>query len=113
MAGGAIARYISSFEADGGLRGTDIANFTGVSKATVSRWRAGTAHPQPANERMLSDLHYIVDRLGDYYSAEDIRVWLYAPHPQLDGRRAIDVIHEGGLVEVLEILDRLDTAAYL
>ena len=113
MSAGAIARYISDFEKDGGLRGTDIANVTGVSKATVSRWRAGTARPQPANQRILADLHYIVDRLGEYYTAEEVRLWLYAPHPQLDGRRAIDVVHRGGLTDVLQVLDRLEAAAYL
>lgn len=109
----AIARYISDFETQGGLRGTDIANFTGVSKATVSRWRTGTAHPHPESERILSDLHYVIDRLAEYYSADEIRLWLYAPHPQLEGRRAIDVIHAGNMTEVLEVLDRLDAAAYL
>ena len=29
---------IARLQKDGGLKGTDIANFTGVSKATVSRW---------------------------------------------------------------------------
>ena len=113
MTASAIARYISDFERDGGLRGTDIANVTGVSRATVSRWRAGTARPQPANQRILADLHYVVDRLGEYYTAEEIRLWLYAPHAQLDGRRAIDVVHQGGLTEVLQVLDRLEVAAYL
>lgn len=113
MSGGAIARYIADFERDGGLRGTDIANFTGVSKATVSRWRAGTARPQPVNERILADLHYVIDRLNEYYTADEIRLWLYAPHPQLDGQRAIDVVHAGRMTEVLQVLDRLDAAAYL
>ena len=30
--------FIDQMKESGGLRGTDIANFTGVSKATVSRW---------------------------------------------------------------------------
>lgn len=110
---GAVSRYLSDFETQGGLRGTDIANLVGVSKATVSRWRTGKAHPQPASERLLSDLRYVIDRLDEYYTPEEIRLWLYAPHPQLEGRRAIDVIHEGGLVRILEIIDRLDQAAYL
>lgn len=113
MNSGAISRYISDFESVAGLRGTDLANLTGVSKATVSRWRNGTAFPHPDSERLISDLHYLVDRLSDYYSNEEIRVWLYAPHPQLEGRRAIDVLHEGGLTEILKTLERMDEAAYL
>jgi putative toxin-antitoxin system antitoxin component (TIGR02293 family) len=113
MSSGAISRYIYNFENQGSLRGSDIANFTGVSKATVSRWRSGTANPNPTNERIISDLHYVIDRLGDFYTPEEIRTWLYAPHPQLDGRRAIDVIHAGKMTEVLATLDRLEAGVYL
>lgn len=89
----AIARSISDLESIGGLNGTDIANVTDVSKATVSRWRNGTKRPQPTSERVLSDLIYVVRRLEDYYSNDEIRLWLYARHPQLEGQRAIDLIH--------------------
>ena len=113
MGQSSIARYIDSFEKHGNLRGSDIANLTGVSRATVSRWRSGAASPNPTNERIISDLRYVMDRLGDFYAPEEIRTWLYAPHPQLEGRRAIDVIHEGRLTEVLETLDRLEAGVYL
>ncbi len=52
-------------------------------------------------------------RLSEYYSAEEIRAWLYARHPQLEGARAIDRIHEDRSEEVLNILERLDADAYL
>jgi uncharacterized protein (DUF2384 family) len=113
MPDGAIPRFIETLEKTGGLNGTDIANITDVSRATVSRWRSGAVKPRPNAERVLSDLGYIVNRLSDYYETEDIRTWLNARHPQLEGRRAIDVIHAGGVVEVLKILDRLDGDVYL
>ena len=50
---------------------------------------------------------------GGAPGAEEIRAWLYARHPQLDGRRAIDLIHEDRSEEVLNILDRLDADVYL
>ena len=109
----AVARYIEELKSDGGLKGTDVANITSVSPATVSRWIAGTHFPHPKTQLVLSDLHYIVGRLRDYYSAEEIRVWLYALHPQLEGRRAIDLITEGQSEAVVAILDRLDSEAYL
>jgi uncharacterized protein (DUF2384 family) len=40
-------------------------------------------------------------------------MWLFARHPQLAGERAIDVINAGRSEEVLGILDRLDSGAYL
>ena len=109
---GAVQRVIGELEATG-LRGTDIANITSVSKATVSRWRSGSAKPQPSNERLIADLHYIVQRLQDYYNPDEVRLWLYARHPQLDGERAIDLIHDGRTVDVLRVLDRLDADVYL
>lgn len=108
-----VARFIGELETNGGLRGTDIANITDVSKATVSRWRSGAAKPQPGNELRISDLHYVVGRLQEYYSADEIRTWLYARHPQLDGARAIDLIYADRADEVLQVLNRLDAAAYL
>jgi len=110
---GAVIDFISDLEHAGRLRGTDIANLTGTSKATVSRWRSGAAKPQPKNELILADLHYVVRRLQEYYTPEEIRLWLYAPHPQLEGRRAIDLIHEGKTEAVLTVLNRLDAEAFL
>jgi transcriptional regulator with XRE-family HTH domain len=110
---GAVARYIDELETTGGLKGTDIANVTNVSKATVSRWRSGNIKPQPRNELILSDLSYIVSRLSDYYNNDEIRAWLYARHPQLNGERALDLIHSDRTIEVLKVLNRLDADAYL
>ena len=110
---GTVTRYIMELRETGGLKGTDIANITEVSKATVSRWASGTATPHPRTQLVLSDLHYIVGRLEEYYSAKEIRTWLYARHPQLDGARAIDLINQGRSEEVLRVLDRLDAGVYL
>ncbi|MEP3437165.1 MAG: antitoxin Xre/MbcA/ParS toxin-binding domain-containing protein [Hoeflea sp.] len=113
VATNSIARNLAEIEAVGGLRGTDIANLTDVSKATVSRWRSGSAKPQPKNEMVLADLVYIVRRLQDYYTEEEIRTWLYSRHPQLGGERAVDLIHQERTIEVLDILNRLDSDGYL
>ena len=110
---GAMPRYIDDLNEQGGLSGTDIANIAAVSKATVSRWKSGTVRPQPNTQLVLSDLHYIVGRLSEYYEPQDIRLWLYAPHPQLDGKRAIDLINQNRSADVLRILDRLDAEVYL
>jgi len=110
---GTVARYINDLERIGGLRSTDIANITSVSKATVTRWTKGALKPRPHMQLVLSDLHYVVSRLQEYYNAEEIRAWLYARHPQLDGERAIDVINQEQSERVLNVLDRLDAEAYL
>jgi transcriptional regulator with XRE-family HTH domain len=110
---GAMPRYIDELGEIGGLTGTDIANIAGVSKATVSRWRASSAKPQPATQLMLSDLYFVVGRLRDYYTPDEIRTWLFARHPQLAGGRAIDSITQNRSEDVLRVLDRLDAEVYL
>ena len=110
---GAMPRYIDDLNEIGGLTGSDIANITDVSKATVSRWKAGAVKPQPATQLVLSDLHFVVGRLREYYSPHEIRTWLYARHPQLDGARAIDLINQDRSEDVLRVLDRLDADVFL
>ena len=108
-----VVQFIARLQKDGGLKGTDIANFTGVSKATVSRWGSGQKSPHPKTQLIMSDLSYVVMRLSEYYSHEEVRAWLYARHPQLDGRRAIDLIHDERTEEVIAVLDRLEADAYI
>ena len=113
MAPTPVAQFIDRLRETGGLKGTDIANFAGVSAATVSRWGTGRKSPHPKAQLLVSDLAYVVTRLGEYYDPKEIRAWLYARHPQLDGERAIDLIHDDRTEDVLAILDRLDSDAYL
>ena len=76
-------------------------------------WASGQKAPHPKTQLIMSDLAYVVMRLGEYYTNEEVRAWLYARHPQLDGARAIDLIHADRSEEVIAILDRLDADAYL
>jgi uncharacterized protein (DUF2384 family) len=110
---GAVPRFLDEISSFGGLKGTDIANITDVSKATVSRWKAGDIKPHPKNELILSDLHYVVSRLQTYYTPDEIRTWLHARHPQLNGERAIDLIHMDRTLEILRIVDRLENDVFL
>lgn len=109
----AVPRFLNELTNLGGLKGTDIANITEVSKATVSRWKSGDIKPQPRSELILSDLHYVVGRLQEFYSAPEIRTWLYARHPQLNGERAIDLIHDERTVDVLKVIDRLENEVFI
>lgn len=109
----AVSRYIDTLQDQGGLKGTDIANFADVSSATVHRWKVGSHVPHPKTQLLLARLHYVVSRLDEYYTPEEVRLWLYAPHPQLEGQRAIDLIVNDRTAEVIAILDRLDAEVYI
>ena len=108
-----VMHFIERLQQAGGLKGTDIANMAGVSKSTVSRWVSGRKSPHPDTQLKMSDLSYVVMRLSEFYTREEVRAWLYARHPQLEGERAIDLIFGDRTEEIIAILDRLDTDAYL
>ena len=103
---------IDDLRSRGGLKGTDVANIAEVSPATVSRWTAGKALPHPKTQLVISDLRYVVDRLSEFYTPEETRLWLYSKHRLLDGRRAIDLINQGQADEVLSVIESLDEGTF-
>jgi transcriptional regulator with XRE-family HTH domain len=111
--GSAVARILGDLKDRGGLNGKDVANIVDVSTATVSRWSHGSATPSLHTQTVIADLRYVVDRLSDFYSADEIRLWLHARHPLLDGERAIDLIRANRTEDVLAVIDRLDAGAFL
>jgi len=108
----AVAKIIDDLRERGGLKGSDVANVTSVSPATVSRWAAGSAFPHPKTQLVISDLRYVVDRLADFYSPDETRIWLYSKHRLLGGSRAIDLIHAGRTDEVLAVIESLDEGTF-
>jgi transcriptional regulator with XRE-family HTH domain len=108
-----VTKAIEDLRTRGGLSGIDVANVTDVSKATVSRWTSGTAMPHPRTQLVLSDLRYVVDCLSEFYEPREVRTWLYALNALLDGKRALDLIHEGRTEDVLTAIERLAAAAYI
>ena len=108
----AVAKILDDLKERGGLKGMDVANIAAVSPATVSRWSAGSAFPHPKTQLVISDLRYVVDRLAEFYSPDETRMWLYSKHRLLNGARAIDLIHEGRADEVLAVIESLSEAAY-
>jgi len=109
----AVARILEDLRDRGGLQGKDIANIVDVSTATVSRWSHGKGAPNLRTQTVIADLRYVVDRLSDFYTPDETRLWLHAHHPLLNGARAIDLINENRTEEVLAVIERLDAGAYL
>jgi len=109
---GAVARIIDDLRDRGGLKGIDVANIAEVSPATVSRWTSGKALPHPKTQLIISDLRYIVDRLSEFYTPQETRLWLYSKHRLLEGQRAIDLIHRGQADRVLAVIESLDEGTF-
>jgi transcriptional regulator with XRE-family HTH domain len=108
----AVSRILDRLRDDGGLQGKDIANIVAVSPATVSRWSSGKASPDLRTQTVIAELRYVVDRLSDFYTPEETRLWLHTAHPMLNGERAIDLINAGRTQEVLAVIESLDTGAF-
>jgi len=109
----AVAQILAVLRDRGGLRGADIANIVDVSPPTVSRWTTGKASPSIHTQTVIADLRYVVDRLSEFYTPDETRLWLHASHPLLNQERAIDLISNGRTEEVLAVIERLEAGAYL
>jgi len=90
----------------------DIGNIVAISPATVSRWSNGEATPDLRTQTVIADLRDVVDRLGEFDTASETRLWLHASHPMLEGERAIDLINPGRTEPVLGFIEGLDSGAY-
>jgi len=108
----AVVKILGMLRDEGGLQGKDIANIVSVSPATVSRWYSGKASPDLRTQTVIAELRYVVDRLSEFYTAEETRLWLHTPHPMLHGARAIELINQGRTEEVLAVIESLDAGAY-
>lgn len=109
----AVARILDDLRARGGLKGVDIANIVDASPPAVSRWANGGASPPLHTQTIIADLRYVVDRLADFYTPGETRLWLHASHPLLNDERAIDLISAGRTEDVLAVIERLDAGACL
>jgi len=109
----AVANVIQQINKSSTLKGVDLANITQASTATVSRWKKGKATPNTNTQLILSDLRYVVDTLAEFYSPDEIRLWLYASNHLLDGRKAIDLIHNQQTDEVLDAIERLASHSFI
>jgi transcriptional regulator with XRE-family HTH domain len=109
----AVARILDDLRDRGGLQQKDIANIVDVSTATVSRWSQGKATPELRTQTVIADLRYVVERLRDFYTSDETRLWLHTRHPLLNNERAIDLIHANRTEEVLAVIDRMDASGYL
>jgi uncharacterized protein (DUF2384 family) len=53
----------------------------------------------------------LTERLAEFFEPEDAKLWLFAPHPQLNGQRPADLVAQGRQKEVLAVTARLQDSA--
>lgn len=109
----AIAIRLDRIQEHGGISGREVAQLLSTTPQTVSRWRQGRVTPQPqALERLLM-LDWLADQLSEVFTPTEARLWLFSPNPRLEGMRPADLIAGEEIEEVLAIIDRLQSAAYI
>ena len=109
----AVARLVGDLKKYGGLSGRDIANIVDVSPPTVTRWSQGVGAPSIRKQAVIAELRWVAERLSDFYTPGEARLWLHTAHPLLGSERAIDLINQGRTSEVLEVIEQLDSGAYI
>lgn len=91
---------------------TRVAESLGVTRPLLSKWRAGTVMPTPAQAKLLVNLDHVVARGSLIYAPEIVNQWLFGCEPFLEGARPIDVLHLRGNADVLAALDSLEQRAW-
>lgn len=98
---------------NGGMTDEDIAAIADAPIAAIAGWKRGHAKPPPRHALILADLRHVTERLAAYYAPHEVRHWLHAPHPQLDGARPADLIRQSRSIAVSAAIDRLDGEVYV
>lgn len=107
----AIAKKIDSIKQRTRIPASSIAEMIGASAQTLSRWATGKNDPQREHLDRLLEFDYLTERLAEFFEPEDARLWLFAPHPQLNGERPADLVAKGRQKEVMAIIARLQDSA--
>ncbi|KNX36087.1 hypothetical protein VV01_01255 [Luteipulveratus halotolerans] len=90
-----------------GLSQTEVARAVGASPRTVQTWAAGSNQPRGVRAQRLLDVRLMVQKLGDIYTAEGIRIWLHSRNEHLGLTRPIDRLSQGDVDEVLREVESL------
>ena len=109
----ALATKLDSIQEHGGITSRDVAQLLDTTPQTISRWRNGQAAPQPRLLERLLTLEWLAARLGDFYDADEAKLWLFSKHRLLNGERPADLIAQQRTDEVLAVIDQLESAAFI
>jgi len=74
---------------------SDVAQVTGSTARSVSRWTAAKATPRRSAEDRLLELKVVTDQLRAVLRDEPARLWLRSPNPDLDWHKPLELIGKG------------------
>lgn len=109
----AIAPRLENITSKSALRLNEVAKVLRARPETISRWNQGKAFPHPTTERNLLELEWLVDQLADLYEPQETRLWLMSRQRLLDGQVPLELISEGKLEPVLDVVRRLREGTFI
>jgi len=82
-----------------------------ADKSRVSRWAKGSI-PDERNSRAIIDLEFMYQRLSRFLDDNSADRWLKSANSFLSGKRPIDVLHQGRLVDVLSAANQEEAGSF-
>lgn len=109
----ALAQKIDRIKELGGITARDVAQLLDTTPETVSRWVNGKTDPQRDRLQRVLNLEYFLSELGEFYTPDEAKLWLFSPHKLLNGDSPADRIKDGDTDAVAVLLDQIRTGAYV
>lgn len=61
----------------------------------------------------MADRRPIRQRLAEFYTEAELDLWLYRPHPQFGGRAPRQLVDIGQAEDVHQLIDRMESGAFI
>ncbi|HVX21412.1 MAG TPA: hypothetical protein VHB02_08690 [Acidimicrobiales bacterium] len=102
-----IVRALRSY----GVTQGDVASVAGVTDRAVRGWATSEIRPQRYDR--LAELRDLVILLSDSLTPRGVGQWLHARNRLLDGKRPLEVLHEGRFEDVRRAAQAFIDGAYV
>jgi transcriptional regulator with XRE-family HTH domain len=109
----ALKKRLENIRDKSGITFREVAQLLSTTPQTVSRWQTGGSSPHPKSLERLLALDWLAEQLAQFYAPDEAKLWLFSRHPLLGGERPADRIAVGKIEDVLQLIDQLQSSAYL
>jgi transcriptional regulator with XRE-family HTH domain len=109
----ALRKRLENIKNKSGITYREVAQLLDTSPQTISRWQSGESNPHPKVRDRLLELDWLAEQMAQIYTPDEAKLWLFSPHKLLGGERPADRIANGRTEDVLQLIDQLQSGAYL
>lgn len=96
-----------------GIQQVDIAQVARVNPKAVYAWKTQDVRPRAQVYDRLDGLREVVRVLSDSLTDRGVGQWLRARNRLLDGKRPLDVLHDGAQQDVLQAAHSFVDGSYV